>query len=782
MKKQLKAIILSALALILVTGCSSVKDDYGTNVPDVQEKSLALQLKIDGMSSSSSHSQNAFKPETRAGMEAINNTKIRDVKVYFNPTNSIDDKVYQATKISLKEDRVLIGLDDFLEEIIAEGVNVYVIANAPSDRVFDTQTELNNFVLKSNFNEDNPELFVMTGSVHDFKFEDYGRLATINLTRIASKFHFNVEFDKGNFTLYPDEAKDKHFISEVKARFVNFNNHTLLFPQNRREVIKEGRRTSKFFELTRIVDNDMVGSHYSYSLGHELYSYINSWTKANVDSDGTYFDIEVTTEHRGVSHISEYRVTLKQKDAFTGYDLDINRSYTVTAQINKSSQNGSDVNSDLGIEDWNDENVVSDTEKLNFIYIKDSNREIVTINDSEKIALDVVLGKNNARNTLSIENLKVVSYDHYFNFKEANGLEMNRFNINKLRRKIVYVYEDHTTVSKRPKYYTLENSTEEIPVEYKDITNPVELDVKIVGTEERRVIRFTSEAPRLFLDKIITFDVVDRVTKLRKSVQITQKAAHTLTVDYPFLSGTVPLVLQPHWKDFKQMIRQIVPGSYDLIEGLVNRNTEDRDIERFGVVTVRTNVDKLGSNSIRRTPTQVMTTNNFNVILTGFKFTQIFDPLGLGNYKQYIVDDKDSKNEISVSPNFMVGSKSSHLRYINRQQAEIHCHLYWESVKDPITGQTITYKNFRLPTTAELKAIVDIENSDQFGGRSILDSTLGFKLLLPVAKQEHLYWSSEGLAEVKHDKNTTIYQTAKQFIADTMKIAKVRCVRDVPSI
>lgn len=117
-------------------------------------------------------------------------------------------------------------------------------------------------------------------------------------------------------------------------------------------------------------------------------------------------------------------------------------------------------------------------------------------------------------------------------------------------------------------------------------------------------------------------------------------------------------------------------------------------------------------------------------------------------------------NNKLVSPSFMIASR---LGYIwsgslkNKEMAVSHCKQYVEVHKDPKTGETVTYRDWRLPTTAEIGIIISLQ-----GAENENDDTKAIDFLLNATA----YYSAEG----------PVSTSTKEIISTSD--ASVRCIRD----
>jgi hypothetical protein len=93
----------------------------------------------------------------------------------------------------------------------------------------------------------------------------------------------------------------------------------------------------------------------------------------------------------------------------------------------------------------------------------------------------------------------------------------------------------------------------------------------------------------------------------------------------------------------------------------------------------------------------------------------------------------------------------------NKEMAVSHCKQYVEVHKDPKTGETVTYRDWRLPTTAEIGIIISLQ-----GAENENDDTKAIDFLLNATA----YYSAEG----------PVSTSTKEIISTSD--ASVRCIRD----
>lgn len=768
MRKQFKTLFLSALAMVLAVGCNSVKDDIDS--PDLKGDRVVINLVLPEMADSSI--------STRAGMEAVAEKRIDDAKVFFVRDGAV---LFAVEKLTLGSDNKLsFPLTKQQDALLREDVSsVYVLANAGNLDVSRVKTvqDLNNLRVSSKFNLDNPSVFVMSGVDQNFVLDD-NRYSYVTLTRAASKLNFVLDFNPEAFTTNAS-ASSKFVLNSVKVRLKNFNNSTYLYPVNSDRNIANDLASTGMFEMDNIANSGIATSGIMFSLKHTLYTYSSKWTSLNYDAKGLMFDVEVEGYEGNSLKTLTFEVRLSKSGIASDFEIKANKAYTVSARILNKDGISEPIEGDIDISDWEEEDIAGDAYSTKYIYVKNSNKEIVSGKDVETIELPVVLGKENADNTLTISNASIISTDYIIDLKAASIYDRTKLTNNKLRRAVEYIYSDSRTV--KPTEYVIPGTQEVIPIIRKELAEREEVKVDFIGKGRDRKIILKSKKPLYFLDKVITFDIVDRVNDLKKTVRIVHKDVHTLSTEYSMTSGAIPLVPQPTWNTIFQYGKELVPQAWDILETLVYGKKDENNFERYGVLTVQTNVDDLKYASVR-VPSQEMKTISIPVLLTGFDIAKIFDPLNIITYRQNVVAPTQ-ENRASVSPKFMVGSKSSTLKYINIQQAQAHCNTYWELVKDPLTGEIVRYNNFRLPTAAELDLILSLEKDTNTGFRkSILDESLGFKFLGIAHNKESNYWAAHSLVQVDVDSSQANWRfRIKEIISDILKIGYARCVRDVPT-
>lgn len=114
------------------------------------------------------------------------------------------------------------------------------------------------------------------------------------------------------------------------------------------------------------------------------------------------------------------------------------------------------------------------------------------------------------------------------------------------------------------------------------------------------------------------------------------------------------------------------------------------------------------------------------------------------------VTDSGKDNAQLVSPSFMIASQLGAVQAAeNVDVAAKHCEQYVEVYKDPVSGETIHLKDWRLPTEAELKIIMKFQYSSD-----AMDEVLA----------GGQYWSASGLVKNTQKPNN--------------KDRAIRCIRD----
>ena len=117
------------------------------------------------------------------------------------------------------------------------------------------------------------------------------------------------------------------------------------------------------------------------------------------------------------------------------------------------------------------------------------------------------------------------------------------------------------------------------------------------------------------------------------------------------------------------------------------------------------------------------------------------------------VTDSGDDNKILVSPSFMLASQLGATRVCaNVQKAAAHCEQYVEVYRDKVTGESVHLNDWRLPTEAEIKVIINFQYVDD----AAVDEVLAGRS----------YYSASGLVENPDYTISSTYQA-------------IRCVRDV---
>lgn len=117
------------------------------------------------------------------------------------------------------------------------------------------------------------------------------------------------------------------------------------------------------------------------------------------------------------------------------------------------------------------------------------------------------------------------------------------------------------------------------------------------------------------------------------------------------------------------------------------------------------------------------------------------------------VTDSGDDNKTLVSPSFMLASQLGATRVCaNVQKAAAHCEQYVEVYRDKVTGESVHLNDWRLPTEAEIKVIINF----QYVADAAVDEVLAGRS----------YYSASGLVE---NPDYTIGNTYQA----------IRCVRDV---
>lgn len=773
MKKQVKNVFFASMAFLMATGCSSSSESTSPIV-DLND-AVTINLNLERMSESTSQNSNPF---TRAGLNPMHETEIKNVKVFFIRDGKV---IYCPSNVDLSAatGKLTVPMNSITKRLLSEGlIDVYTLVNATDVKQQSIQTieDLEEIMVSSSLNSNNPANFVMSGVVEQQSLDSTSDL-NITVRRAASKFNLTISFDGEMFTNDISKHTELPYVESVSVRFKNYNTNTYVFPLNNRNVAPGGLQASADMELVNLNSGDYGTKDITFALDNPVYSYVNTWRLSTMDTDATSFDVQVVTYYKGEQNQKKYNLRLNENNSFNGLEIEANKSYKVSAYVNKLSEG--DIDSEVGVEGWDKEDVGGSLVTKEYIYIKDSKSVVVSDKDITPIRLNVVLGSANQKNDLRIENLSAIGRDFHYDLEEAGRLkisEKNRINNQKLRRAVEYIYKDERT--SKPESFIIPGTSETIKIKRETARETDNIQVLIQGSGKNRIISLSSKKPLNYMNKIISFDVVDSKSGVRKRIQITHKDKFTLSTQYPLTAGVLQLLPIASWNKMKQSVEQLAPKSYDFVEGLLYRDLrKQRDMyERDGAIIIEANADL--SYADVRIPAQEEKSISIPVIFTGMDFVAIFDVFNLLTYKQHVVSEALS-NSKTISPKFMVGTQSAVLKYINVQQAQAYCNTYWEVVKDPITGEVRRYTNFRLPTPAELDAIVgfekDVKNS---GTRRVLDNSLGLLGLPHVDKELH-YWSSHGLVALDREAGRgKLHNNIKELLHKVIKIGNVRCVRD----
>ena len=112
-------------------------------------------------------------------------------------------------------------------------------------------------------------------------------------------------------------------------------------------------------------------------------------------------------------------------------------------------------------------------------------------------------------------------------------------------------------------------------------------------------------------------------------------------------------------------------------------------------------------------------------------------------------------NKLLVSPSFEIASQLGATQvFSNNTAAAEHCARYVEVYKDPVTGATKRYDDWRLPTESEIKIIISLQYVDESPVDVVLSG--GY------------YWSASGRVRNPQE-SADGYGTSS---------ANIRCIRD----
>lgn len=735
--------------LSFLCGMSSCTEDFPAT-GESELHGLVMQLQIDGNPVSAPASRVAADPTMRENV-------VSHVDVFFSSDGTNID--YYTHAALGTDNRLVLAGSDWKTLFPAASYTVYVLANKHdyadetnhlSDiatieqlkELTDTDAEVNKAEGESSSgnNTYSGKLFFMDG-VNTWKppTDAVDETIKVELYRAAAKFVVNVSFASNEeFNL------DDISIIGVRKKVVNYMPEAM--------ALKEV--TPDYENMKAVMGDASSGnmSNTNYTNGKQgeerkdilyAYAYPNHWGD-NAERE-TYILINAPYVE-GESDVNNYyKVPVRSSNDVSELHIDRNTQYTVNVTIDRKGNEEIDepvkLNPTFSVAEWEPETINVDDDTPSYLILSDYNIEM---HNEEEVTIEFF-----SSSALAGNNLGVTIDEAYFIDKD--GVEQTDQN---------YYRQG----------YGGNIREEESDVPLSDLCH-VEYDPNtLTGT-----ITFTSEFVTNYLAATnitaryytITVTNTDTPTPITRTIHIVQ---------YPleYISG-VPGKYSTrddytnntylNWKNEEKFNREPETGGYYMSDLFVSKvyqspyiyymttdYSNDRG-DRGYYLKAGTSAGEERSNN-RMYLVQITSTDESYIVAR---------PALRGSGDDAVVKEDDEDNNLLVSPAFMLASQLGTVQPDDWSTAQYHCQQYVEVVEYE-DGTYHEFKNWRLPTFAELKIIARYQNHQP-------------EVMATVLTGED-YWSAgENKYLVTANALNNSYTTPTTGNRDTN--CYIRCIRDV---
>lgn len=381
--------LLAILGLGVCTACSSDLDSGSSKkiLPNSRVMEFSYKLPVD---------ETIQSRATEPGTDSENEIQTFQAFIFDENQELISQfRVGEGLQTPDKSKVRLFIADSEADKFENRALRVVLVANYSVDSEINSFLNLQNHLLTTNFNEDNPSTFVMTGSLvlnqikwlEDnpvFEVED-----DLELVRVASKFQFEIR----NIEVYDETNNTKvHYelVGTPKVRFINYSTHSSLLPGLLRDSV-----------LSSTDYLEMVSLDAGYTLPQAYYSYESAWS-ADQDFDSNrepHLMLKLEFKAKNSSGVygeeKEYfyyvpinyrfpTVEMSPEEAASLYKIQRNHLYRIISSIHHlgAEDEGEpfDLSSEIRVGPWVDREIDGDIDVIHFLMVKDRKPAMPNIN------------------------------------------------------------------------------------------------------------------------------------------------------------------------------------------------------------------------------------------------------------------------------------------------------------------------------------------------------------------------------------------------------------------
>ena len=261
--------LLAILSLGLLTACSSDLDSgHHEEIPfDSRAIELSYELPVDKVVQTRTTESDTAQENDIQALQAFVFDEDQKLIRQFRVGDGLQTLDKSKLRLFIAEAEV--------SKYESRALQLVLIANYNVDLEATTLLKLQEELLNSNFNEDNPSVFVMTGSLelNQIRWGEGNPVLEVQdrlkLIRVASKFQFQISdidvYDETNNTKVHYEL-----VGSPSIRFINYSTFSSLLPTS----------SMSEFTLSSTEYIEMVNSDAGYVLPQAYYSYESDWSAA----------------------------------------------------------------------------------------------------------------------------------------------------------------------------------------------------------------------------------------------------------------------------------------------------------------------------------------------------------------------------------------------------------------------------------------------------------------------------------------------------------------------
>ena len=729
--------------LSFLCGMSSCTEDFPAT-GESELHGLVMQLQIDGNPVSAPASRVAADPTMRENV-------VSHVDVFFSSDGTNID--YYTHAALGTDNRLVLAGADWKTHFPETSYTVYVIANKHSyedetdylsdietveqlKSLTDTDTEVNKAEGEQVPNSDtySGKLFFMDGvTTWTPPTDAVDETIEVELYRAAAKFVVNVSFASNDEFNLEDIS-----IIGVRKKVVNYMPEAM--------ALKEV--TPDYETLAAVMgdasSNDMSNTNYTNGKENEerkdilyAYAYPNDWGDDAVRE--TYLLMNVPYSENDEVHNNYYKVPIRFSNDADELHIDRNTQYTVNVTVDRKGNEEIDepilLNPTFNVAAWETTTINVDDDTPSYLILSDYNIEM---HNEEEVTIEFF-------SSSALDNVTVTEAYFY----DLNGTAQdnqnyyNKNNGNRTRRDVPLsdLYDSPTyapneltgTITFNSRFNTQYNMATNVTARYYTIT-VTNTDTPTPITRTIHIVQYPLEYISGVPGKYSTRDDYTNNTYL-------------------------------NWKNEEKFNREPETGGYYMSDLFVSKvyqspyiyymttdYSNDRG-DRGYYLKAGTSAGEERSNN-RMYLVQITSTDESYIVAR---------PALRGSGDDAVVKEDDEDNNLLVSPAFMLASQLGTVQPDDWSTAQYHCQQYVEVVEYE-DGTYHEFKNWRLPTFAELKIIARYQNHQP-------------EVMATVLTGED-YWSAgENKYLVTANALNNSYTTPTTGNRDTN--CYIRCIRDV---